>query len=246
MDYKRPGPLLVFVLICLITVPSFFNTYRILAFQIIPTDPYEPFLLYFTSHKGQWPGSPFGYRVLSVLPAVPLYYILPTYKFSLLRDLDLAHLKACEALAAVSYLFMAGTATLAFETVYRKLRLGVFAAAFTAMLSLILLDFSGWFGVDPIGIFFIFVLVVYFDRPGIFCLTFCAAPFLNEKIILFFVLLVMERSLFIKGFIQSHRVQTVAVVLGLLIYVALLRIIQLPAEGNEYQTELSMWIPHFI
>lgn len=241
---QTPGPFLVFVLLCLITLPSFFNIYRTLEFHTIPTDPYAPFLLYLTSHGGQWPGLPFGYRILSIIPAVPLYYILPLYKFSLLRDPDLAQLKAFQALAAVSYLSIAGSGALAFATVRQRLQLSTAAAAFAALLSVVLLNFSGWWGVDPIGIFVIFALLLFLEQPRIFCPIFCLAPFVNEKIVLFFVFLAIGRLASVKDFLRSHTWQVGAVFAGLAIYIFVLQFVRLP--GNELQTTASLWIPHFV
>src|SRR5690242_1496465 len=111
----------IFCILCLISSPVFFDSYRNLAFHTAPSDDYSPFLLWFVSGQGAWPGSPFGYRVISIIPAIPLFYLLPFYKFSLLTATNLVHLKAYEALSAVSFLATTGAATVAFKMVRNKL-----------------------------------------------------------------------------------------------------------------------------
>ena len=51
---------------------------RIMVFNTVPRDDYAPFLLWVIGAPGgAFPGSPYGYRLLTILAAVPLYHILP-------------------------------------------------------------------------------------------------------------------------------------------------------------------------
>src|SRR6266851_472006 len=231
----------VFCVICLISFPVFFDIYRKVAFNTAPRDDYAPFLLLFISHQGRWPGSPFGYRILSVIPAIPLYWLLPFYKFSLLPKTDLAYLKATEALSAVSFLATAGAATVAFKMVRSKLRRSISEASLAAMLTMALANFDGIEGVDPVGVFLVYVLLYCFERRAIFCSLFVLAPFTNEKIIFFFLFLVAGRLIFVNGFYRSHLWQIGAVTGGLFIYIIAIKIIGL--AGNEGQTEFSRRLP---
>ena len=241
---RADSPLVVFVVICLITLPEFFDIYRNLAFNTVPHDDYAPFLLCFTSQKGIWPGSPFGYRLLSVLPAVPLYWILPLYKFGRLNVRDLSYLKALEALAGLSFISIAGSATIAFSMVLRKLGRSEIEAALAATLTIILSKFLPFPGVDEFAILILFALLYFLERPAIFCPAFVFVPFINEKILLFFVFLTIARSVFVRDFFSSHTWQTASVIAGLIIYVATLKIIHLP--GNENQTVIGYWIPQLV
>ncbi len=242
--YWTDRSLVVFGIICLIALPAFFNTYRLLAFTTAPRDDYAPFLLWFTSHKGAWPGSPFGYRVLSVIPAIPLYWILPLYRFSLLPEVDPSYLKALEALAAVTYLASAGSATVAFNIVLRKLTRSRTEAALAAALTIVLSQFNGVGGVDPVAIFIIFTLFYFLDRPAIFCPVFLLAPFTNEKILFFFVFLMAARIVFVRGFFKSHTGQIISFVAGVAVYIAAIEVIRLP--GNEGQIDISRRIPEIV
>ena len=234
----------VFCLICLLSFPVFFDIYRKVAFNTYPRDDYAPFLLWFVSHQGLWPGSPFGYRVLSIIPAIPLFYLLPFYKFSLLPETNLAYLKATEALSAVSFLATAGAATVAFKMVRGKFSQSVGQAALAAMLTLVLANFDGIAGVDPVGVLFVFVLLYSFERGEIFCPLFIFAPFTNEKIIFFFLLLVTERTLFVRGFRRSHIPQIAAVAAGLTIYLLAMKVIRL--SGNRDQADFAHRIPELL
>ena len=233
--------LVVFCLICIISLPLFFDIYRKLAFNTSPRDDYAPFLLLLIFHRGTWPGSPFGYRILSVVPAIPLFWLLPLYKFSLLPKMDIAYLKATEALSAVSFLSTAGAATVAFKMLRVKLSRSLGEASLAALLTIVLASFDGIEGVDPTAIFCVFVLLYCFERSECFCPLFLLAPLTNEKILFFFVFLIAGRLFFVDGFFRSHLPQIGAVLGGLIIYVLILKIIGLP--GNEGQTQLGRRLP---
>jgi len=184
---KNPSPpvntAMVFFLACVGSLPVFFEIYRMAAFNTVPNDGYERFLLYVTSGQGSWPGAPFGYRVLSVLGAVPFYWILPLYQFTLSHG-DPTTLRALQALAFLSFVAISATATVAFIAVRRTLAGTVSEAAFAASLAIVL---SGYCGrgadIDALAIFLIFLFLYWFDRPSLFCPMFLITPFVNEKIL---------------------------------------------------------------
>lgn len=234
---------IVFLVICVLTLPSFFQMYRLMAFNTFPRDDYAPFLLHFVLGKGSWAGSPFGYRVLSVLAAAPLYWLLPLYKFTLQPAADLSYLKATQALAALCYLSAAASATIAFAIVRQTFGRSVVEAALAAAFTVILSAFSSEGGIDRFGIFVIFVLLAILGRPVVFSLLFLLAPFTNEKIVMVFLFLAVSRSIFVPGFLKAHRLQNASIVAGTVIYVLALKIIRLP--GNEWQTSAVHWLPQF-
>ena len=242
MRFHTIEPILVFITICLISYPSFFEIYRVMAFDVIPRDNYAPFLLHLVGGKGSWPGSPFGYRVLSVLAAAPFYWVLPIYKFSLLPKHDIADLRALQALAFLSFVSSAGSATVAFQLFRRRLGSDVDLAALAAVITIVLSAFFDRTGLDAFGIFVIFAFFYWLERVAIFTTLFLLVPFINEKIIVFFLLLLISRSIFVSGFAASHRWQTGSVVIALLIYLSVLAVVRLP--GNEFQIASSHWLPH--
>jgi hypothetical protein len=234
-------PLIVFVICCAISMPSFFDSYRSMAFNTMPRDDYAPFLIRLISGRGAWPESPDGYRVLSVLPSVPLYWILPLYKFSRLHEIDAAYLRAVEALAFLDFLAVAAAATVAFEFVYEKIRGNIGEAGLTAALTIILAGFLGRTGIEPFAVLVIFVLLYVLEHPLAFSLIVLPSPFVNEKVVLFIVFLTIFRCMFARGFFVSHRWQTISSVFALGLYVGALIIIRLP--GNQYQQMVSGYLP---
>ena len=240
-DSKISTLTIVFLISCIISIPSFFDIYRLLAFNTFPRDDYAPFLLRFTSGHGVWPGSPYGYRVLSVLPAVPLYWTLPLYRFSLLPNLDASYLRAVEALAFLHFLSVAGAATVAFAIVSKKIGGSIGEAGLTAALTIILSGFLGKTGIEPFDVFVIFVLLYILEQPLVFSLAVLLTPFVSEKIPMFLLFLMASRSIFVRGFFGSHRWQTGSSVCAAGLYVAALMIFHLP--GNEYQQAAGHYIP---
>ena len=164
-DSKLSIPIIVFFICCIISIPSFFDVYRLLAFNTFPRDDYAPFLLRFTSAHGAWPGSPFGYRVLSVLPAVPFYWALPLYRFSLLPKIDASYLRAVQALAFLHFLSVAGAAT----SLLRLFRLKIGGSMGEAGLDC--RPYNNIFripcktGIESFDVLVIFVLLYYWSGP---------------------------------------------------------------------------------
>jgi hypothetical protein len=108
-----------FALLSTLFHPFFFLIFRLMAFNTVPRDDYAPYLLWLLHQPGgAFPGSPYGYRILSVLVAAPLYYLMPALPLTNLpADLAPAYLKATAALAAVSYLAMLAAAMMAYRLV---------------------------------------------------------------------------------------------------------------------------------
>jgi hypothetical protein len=234
-------PIIVFFICCVISIPSFFDVYRLLAFNTFPRDDYAPFLLRFTSAHGVWPGSPYGYRVLSVLPAVPFYWALPLYRFSLLPKIDASYLRAVQALAFLHFLSVAGAATVAFEVVSTKIGGSIGEAGLTAALTIIFSGFLGKTGIEPFDVLVIFVLLYILERPLAFSLAVLLTPFVSEKIPMFWLFLMTSRSIFVRDYFSSHKWQAVSSVIAIGLYIAALMIIRLP--GNEYQQAGGEYIP---
>jgi hypothetical protein len=204
-----PVPLIVFAITCVVLLPWVFDTYRIMAFNTVPRDDYAPFLLHLCTGRGVWPMSPFGYRVLSIVPAIPLYWMLPLVKFSMLpSSVEASYWKATEALAFLSFISIAAAATIAFEFVRTKLGGTLSLAGFIASLTIILAGFPGRYGIEPFALFVIFILLYEIDRPVIFSLAVLPSAFVNEKVAMFFLFLTVSRAIFVRGFFRTHRWQT--------------------------------------
>jgi len=97
--------MIVLVVLGILTLPLFFDVYRGAAFNIMPHDDYVPYLLYLLGEEGgAEPLNPAGYRLIAVAVAIPFYYILPRFSFSILEGVGDTYLQALEALSLVTYL----------------------------------------------------------------------------------------------------------------------------------------------
>ena len=240
-----PVPLVVFVVACILMLPWFFDTYRIMAFNTVPRDDYAPFLLRLCTGRGVWPMSPFGYRVLSIVPAIPLYWLLPVIKFSRLPgSVDPSYWRATEALACLNFLSIAATATVAFEFVRNKVGGTLSQAGFIAALTTILTGFTGRCGIEPFALFVIFILLYVIESPVLFSIAVLPTAFVNEKVALFFLMLTVSRSIFVRGFFRTHRWQTCASIAACAAFTVVLKTVHL--QGDPWQTTVGLWLPQTI
>jgi hypothetical protein len=200
MDRRRwfyVAALLGFLL--LLSIPLFFGIYREAAFNTAPRDDYSPFLQSVLGQGGKVPGAPVIYRVLSVVAAVPFYFLLPLYAFSNLPNVDVNYLRATEALAAVSWLSLLATAGVIFLICQKKLAASTKASLIVALLSLFFANFLQQTTVDPIALLIISLLLYLIDRPLLFSALMLLSVGFNEKIALLFVMifgvrLIVERD----------------------------------------------------
>lgn len=230
------------ILLC-VTLPSFFETYRIMIFDVMPRDSYEEYLLYFVGHSdGHIKGSPFGYRVISVLLAVPFYYLLPAIKFSLLEPgMDLAHLKAIQALAFTSYLMTAAGAIMIYRILRDRLHANVVTAFATCLLLPLCIGYTAPYGIDPTAIFWIGLCFYFFESLVWFIPLLLLSVIVNDKVFLSFFCLLGARFLLEPRYSLSHyRWQSFTVLAAFCLYVAIVLIVQLP--GNiEQTTPTTYW-----
>jgi hypothetical protein len=100
--------------------------FRLMIFDTLPRDDYAPMLLWWLGAPGAVPPiSPYGYRALSVLAAVPFYHLLPPFALTNLpANLTPQYVQATAALAAMSFGALVGSAVMAYRLVPRSLRPG--------------------------------------------------------------------------------------------------------------------------
>lgn len=185
--------------VVLLSIPLFFDIYRHAAFHTAPRDDYSPYLLSILGQGGEVPGAPMVYRVLSVVAAVPFYFLLPLYSFSELGNIDANYLRATEALAAVSWLSLLATAGVIFLICQNKLGASSKASLIVALLALSFSMFLGLTGVDAIALLIISLLLYLIDRPLLFSALLLLSVGFNEKVALLFLMvfglrLIVERD----------------------------------------------------
>ena len=230
--------------IALATLPIFFEIYRTAAFNTILHDDYASYLLALVGQGSEVPGAPFAYRIISVAVAIPFYYIFPTYAFTNLQNIDPTYLRAVQALAFSSYVWLVLTAMVIYA-IAREQHYASRASALVAALSTFLLDgFISKTGVDPFAIFIFSLLVLWLKRPLIYSLLIIASIGINEKIpivlatILTFRLVVSLR--------KRHRfafyAQLFSSYLAVIGYFAVIFFFRVP--GNEGQTDPTLFLTH--
>jgi hypothetical protein len=114
------------VILCLLYVVSvrpFFEIYRKVAFNTARRDDDALSLLLLIYHYGRRPGSPFGYRAFSAAPAAPLFWLMPLYKFSLLKGMDLTYLRATQTFQPCLFWLLSESSNLvSSRAIYAELR----------------------------------------------------------------------------------------------------------------------------
>ena len=228
--------LLLLLLLALISYWIFVDIYRTNAFGLSPRDDYAPYLLYMIGDEGgRVPGSPFAYRALSVALAVPFYYVLPFFEFSLLTGKDEVYLKATEALAMLNYVSMVLTSALVYLITCRRLRGSMLTGSLAALSSLLMLQFHAATGVDTTGIMVVALLVYYLDSRIAFSAIVLMAAVINEKILVVIGALLMSRVVLAKQY--ELLAQAVASVLAVALYLAIRAYFQIP--GHEHQLDFA-------
>jgi hypothetical protein len=229
--------LAAFVALLALLSPFFWAIYRTMAFNTLPRDDYAPFLLWLVrSPGGAFPGSPYGYRILSVAAAVPFYYILPTLRLSELPvRIPAAYLKATAAIALLSWLAMVVASLAVFHVATRQCALGKRDGLLAAVLLFLLCWHSQAYGIDPVAIMLVAVAVAVLNRPGVFAGLAIVSVIADEKVCLVLFLWLTIRVVLHAGDRRGLRGQWAATVLALAVYVLMLRLIHLP--GNAYQLQ---------
>lgn len=228
--------LLLFAVLVLCSYWIFINIYRINAFNIVPHDDYAPYLLYILGEQGgRVLGAPHAYRIFSVAAAVPFYYILPFFEFSLLENVNVTYLRAVEALAMVSYVSMLLSCALIYLITCKKFSASSATGIIASLMALLLFQFSGYTGVDPIGILMVCLLIFYSGSPVVFGILIIVSVGFNEKISLIFSMLMVSRVLFIKD--KRFIPDAVLSVLAFAVYLSVRTFLNIP--GNEQQMQFT-------
>ena len=224
--------------ILLINIPLFFDIYRQCIFNIVPHDDYVPYLLHILGKGGSIPGSPTGYRFLSVAIAVPFYYLLPLFKFSLLEITNEDYIRGVEALSFVAYLASSFSAFFIYKITKDRLNSGETTALFAALIALLLFRFTAIYSIDPTAICMISILIYFFDARWIFAFLLFLSVGINEKITFLFLTLFGGRLLYNKFSTESFYL--FVSIISFLTYFSIRKAFNLP--GHEYMVDPSMFL----
>lgn len=229
------GGAAVFVAAAVACSPVFFILFRLMAFNTVPRDDYAPFLLWLLGAPGGGlPESPYGYRVLSMIAAAPLYWLLPAPPLTNLpAGLAAPYLRATAALAMLSYLSLLLMALVIYRVGRDRAALGRVEAVLGAVLLVGLALNCQLVAIDPLAILLVAAGLWLLPRPGGFAALIVPSVFCNEKVAIVFALWLTLRCLTSVADRRRFGLQWAATLAAIALYAVVLRVVHLP--GNSYQ-----------
>jgi hypothetical protein len=229
--------LAVLIALALALEPLFFTINRIMVFDTVPRDDYAPFLLWLAGAPGgAFPESPYGYRLLTMVAALPFYYVLPALRLTNLpASLTPQYVQATAALATLSYLSLLAAGLLAYRTARDRVGLPRRESVLAGLILCLLILHSQFFGIDAFAILLVTAGIYMLSRPFGLAMLILPAVFANEKVTIVFALWLTLRCL--GSTVERRRLgaQWFATVASVAMYLAMLLILRLP--GNSYQLE---------
>jgi hypothetical protein len=213
--------------------PLFFVIYRLMVFDTVPHDDYAPYLLWLAGQPGgAFPASPYCYRILSMVAALPFLHWLPTLSVTNLpAGLTTEYVRATGALAALSYCAMVGGAALAYRLARR---LWDRVAGLIAAALFVLFCWSTQItAIDTLALMAIMAAVALIGRPVAFAGLLLVSVAVNEKIALVLAVWLVLRVLVSASDRRWLAPYCAAAVLAVLLYVLAVALLHYP--GNEYQ-----------
>jgi hypothetical protein len=223
--------------------PLFFIIFRMAIFDTLPRDNYAPYLLWLLNEPGGVAvGSPYGYRILSVLAAAPFYYLLPPITFTNLpADIALPYLRATAALSALSFVAVIAAAVLAYRLMIDRCALGRVEGVFAGVFVLAWNFYASVVGIDPVAILLVVLALYVIDRLALFALVVVASAFFNEKVAIVLVTWLSIRCILSSGDRTQFGRQWIAALAGLAVYAGMIALIRLP--GHDEQFDLLVYGP---
>lgn len=169
--FERPFHwLLLYLGLVVLLLPQFVNMLRLVQFNVIPRDHYYNMLLNFIGVQRTVPffvESPFGYRILNILIAVP-FYLIPPFIFRHLPAqtvYSFEQLRASQAIVMTNYLCLIALVVLAVYMIYRAQRRSSIEGMLGGMMGFVL-------AFSPGGTRWICRLFCTY----LWCYTICTAP----------------------------------------------------------------------
>ena len=223
-------------LLALILHPLCVILFRLMIFDTLPRDDYAPMLLWWLGAPGAVPPiSPYGYRALSVLAAVPFYHLLPPFALTNLpANLTPQYVQATAALAAMSFGALVGSAVMAYRLVLDRFGLGRPEGLFAALFVLVAQLYASPFGVDPLAICVVVLALYFVERVAVFAVILVASVIVNEKIAILFVVWLTIRCLLRAEDRRALGAQWLASVAAIAAYAVLLAVVRLPGHGEQF------------
>jgi hypothetical protein len=234
-----------FAVLAAVLEPVFFTIDRVMIFNTVPRDDYAPFLLWLVGAPGGGvPASPYGYRVLTMAAAWPLYHVMPSLSLSNLpAALTPEYVRATAALAALSYVSFLAASLFIYAFARDRLSLARREASIAGALLALLIAHSQYFGIDPFSIALVAAGLYLLTSPWAFAPFIVASVFANEKVAIVFALWLTIRR--VTGSDDPRwRPSWIASLVAIGVYGAALVFVRLP--GNDYQLEPGGYVATLI
>lgn len=240
--YRNNGFLelmLVLLLTSLLLLPELFSIYRTNAFDTIPRDPYDAYLLHLAGkEQGFLPGSPFTYRILSVVPALLPLYLLDAPVLTQIENANPIWLDAVFANAVVSYASILALSVLVYGVARFRMRASLTSSVIGLLLVPLLFQFTGTYLTDPFVILYLFVTFLCLERFWLWLLLLGVGIAVNEKIPL---IIAMHATLMLLC-VRTNKTLAVALcaLLACVAYLYVRSVLNFP--GYENQTDVSTFL----
>lgn len=234
--------LLLILVLALVLCPFFFIIERLSLFNTVPRDDYAGYLLWLArpSH-GSFPiQSPYGYRILSILLAMPFYRMLPpVLPTNLAPTVTLEYARATAALTATSFICL----VMSCVGIWR-LALHRHQPATVAVGASMLLFIACWYtqivALDTVTIAAIVAGLWILPHRRAFMAFILASVAVNEKIMIVFMIWLTLRYLLNRPDRQALAIQWLGTLAAAALYLAVIKLVHLP--GNSYQMTPSCFL----
>lgn len=223
-------------ILAVVLLPFFFVIYRLTLLDAVPHEDNARFLLSLLGLPGgAVPGSPYGYRGLALLAAVPFYFALPPLPLANAPAGQSPELvQATAALAFLSYLSLVGTLYAAYRLARDRAGQDAATALLAAAMLFVLCWYTGFAALDPLAILLTTLgLYLLANRPG-FTLLLLATPVMNETVAVIFVVWLSLRCIASQADRDAFGLQWATSLAALLTYVALIAVVHLPGHSFHF------------
>ena len=229
-------------LACVVVLsPFFWAIYRTMAFNTMPRDDYAPFVLWVLGRPGgAFPGSPYGYRILSAVAAAPLYLLLPPLHLTNLpATTPIPYLRATAAIALLSYgsAIASGFLIAGFS---RRCGLRMPEAGLAGAALFLLCWHSQIYGIDPFTILLVTILLSLTRHPRIFAVLAVVSVIADEKACMVMVIWLTIRCVLDGRGWKELSGAWIASLGALAVYFLMIKLVHLP--GNQYQLNPSGYL----
>jgi hypothetical protein len=230
-------PAVIFAALAVLLSPFLFVIYRLSVFNTVPHDNYAAFLLWTAGNsEGALPESPYCYRILSMLAALPLYFVTPAIRLTNIpADLTSAYLRATFALSMLAFFATIAAAMLMARLGSREFGFNRSESVLAGALLFALVWYTQITSIDPLAILLIAAAICLLRRPVWFALMVLVSVPVNEKVALVLACWLSVRCLMHPDARARLWRQWASALAGVVLYAAIVKFVRLP--GNEYQVD---------